>query len=71
MKYYFTFMQRQPFLKNRYLCIVGSSYRAAREMVFAAIGDQWAFQYSEEEWKDGVSEHFGDAITLERAKELL
>ena len=48
-KYYFTFMQTQNKLKNKYVTFWGS-YAEARAKMVANFGTLWAFQYSEEEW---------------------
>jgi hypothetical protein len=46
--WYFTFMQKQEH-KNRYVKIHGTFFEAREKMV-KAFGDQWCFQYSEEEF---------------------
>lgn len=48
-KYYFTFMQRQPLLKNKFIVFEGT-YQEAREQMVANFGDLWAFQYDEQGW---------------------
>ena len=48
-KYYFTFMQKQTLLKNKFVVIEGT-YQEAREVMVANFGDKWALQYDEEGW---------------------
>lgn len=48
-KYYFTFMQKQTLLKNKFVVIEGT-YQEAREIMVANFGDKWAFQYDEKGW---------------------
>lgn len=48
-KYYFTFMQRQPLLKNKFIVFEGT-YQEAREQMVANFGDLWGFQYDEKGW---------------------
>lgn len=48
-KYYFTFMQRQPLLKNKFIVFEGT-YQEAREQMVANFGGLWAFQYDEKGW---------------------
>lgn len=56
-KYYFTFMQKQHELKNKYVVIEGT-YISTRKAMCRVYGDQWAFQYDEKGWKnaDGVTQ---------------
>ncbi len=54
--YYFTFMYKQK-EHNRYVHIKGD-YGEARKQMVARFGDQWAMQYSANQWfdKDGKSQ---------------
>lgn len=49
-KYYFTFLMSDT---PRYNCyhVEEGSYEEAREKMIQLYGTNWAFQYSEEEWK--------------------
>ena len=62
MRWYFTFMQKQTKLKDKYVVFDGP-YTEARRQMTENFGDKWGFQYSEEEWleKDGrtQAERFG------------
>jgi len=49
--WYFTFMIKQTKLKDRFVKFENMTYEEAREKMVEAIGDQFAFQYSEEKWK--------------------
>ena len=51
MKWYFTFMQRQKILKDKFVVIEGDAETALKIMV-ENFGHLWAFQYSEREWQD-------------------
>lgn len=50
-KYYFTFScgVSDPY-RNCYTVIEAKSYETARELMFKKYGNQWAFQYTEDEW---------------------
>lgn len=48
-KYYFTFMQSQTKLRNKYMTFWGT-YEEARAKMVAHFGDKWAFQYDEAGW---------------------
>lgn len=48
--YYFTFGYGQPY-EGYYVKIKGD-YGAARQKMFEKYGTKWAFQYSEEEWRE-------------------
>lgn len=50
MKYYFTFMQKQTLLKNKYIVIEGT-YEEARAIMVKNFGDKWGFQYDEAGWR--------------------
>lgn len=59
MKYYFTFMQRQTKLKNKFVVFEGT-YSEAREQMVENFGSLWAFQYDEKQWeKDNQVELYG------------
>ena len=49
-KYYFTFLMSDS---PRRMCyhVEEGSYEEARNKMVAKYGTDWAFQYSEEEWK--------------------
>lgn len=47
--WYFTFGTDERGLQNSYVKIEGT-FDEAREKMFEAFGDQWAFQYSEEQF---------------------
>lgn len=49
-KYYFTFLMSDS---PRRMCyhVEEGSYEEARQKMVAKYGTDWAFQYSEEEWK--------------------
>lgn len=49
-KYIFTFGLGQPHRK-RYQVIYAKSYDEARELMFEAYGNQWSWQYNEDQWK--------------------
>ena len=49
-KYYFTFLMSNTSHCRCYHVEEGS-YEEAREKMIAKYGTNWAFQYSEEEWK--------------------
>lgn len=61
-KYYFTFMQKQSALKDKYVVIEGT-FISTRKAMGRKYDDQWAFQYDEKGWlmPDGKTqaEHFG------------
>lgn len=57
MKWYFTFMQKQVDLANKFVCFEGTFYEAREKMV-KQYGDQWAFQYSEKDFA-GQPEMYG------------
>ena len=48
--YYFTFGCGQPHAKH-YVKFFGT-FNEARAKMFEKYGEQWAFQYSQEEWED-------------------
>lgn len=48
-KYYFTFMQKQTGLKDKFIVFEGG-YIETRKAMSRRYQDQWAFQYSEEQW---------------------
>lgn len=51
-RYYFTFgVGIDKPHRNCYHVIEADSYEAARDEMFRDFGQDWAFQYSEEEWK--------------------
>lgn len=54
--WYFTFMQSQTLLKNRYVCFSGT-YSEAREAMVQNFGTKWAFQYGETEFQAQIKEH--------------
>lgn len=56
-RWYFTFMEKQNLLKNKYVVIEGT-YSEARQKMFNNFGSTFAFQYSEEEWveEDGQTQ---------------
>lgn len=47
--YYFTFMQRQEGLKDKYVKIQGTRTETRQEM-FRRYGEEWAFQYDEDDF---------------------
>ena len=53
--WYFTFMFKQEH-RNRYVKFY-DTYMGARESMQMAFGDQWAFQYSEEDF-EGQAEQY-------------
>ena len=53
--WYFTFCQKQSLLKNRFVKIHGT-FNEARSIMMDNFGTLWAFQYSEEEWKESNQE---------------
>ena len=52
-KHYFTFMYEQHELHNKYVCMEGDWMHSRMEM-FKYFGDQWAFQYTQEEFNVAV-----------------
>ena len=50
MKYYFTFGVGSP-LGKHYHVIEADSEKEAREEMFRLFGNEWAFDYTEQEWK--------------------
>jgi len=62
--YYFTFMGRQTDLKNKYVKI-NDTYLAARGRMCAIFSDQWAFQYTEEEFLPQIEEYGLTELPLE------
>ncbi len=59
MKWYFTFMQRQTKLKNKFVVFEGT-FAEARQQMNENFGTLWAFQYDEKEWKkDNQVELYG------------
>lgn len=50
-RWYFTFMERQEELKNKYAVFTGTHDEARQKMV-NNFGNKWAFQYGEDEWVD-------------------
>lgn len=55
--YYFTFMGYQSALKRKYVKLRGT-YASTRRIMMRHFGDQWAFQYSEQEFLPQI-ERFG------------
>lgn len=51
MKWYFTFMQRQKILKDKFVVIEGDA-ETARKIMVENFAHLWAFQYSEKEWQE-------------------
>ena len=49
--FYLTFGQRSPF-RNGWVEIIARSESEARDCAFEALGDKWAFMYSEEKFTD-------------------
>lgn len=49
-KYYFTFMQRQTKLRNKYVTFWGATENEAREKMRESFGNMWAFCYDEKGW---------------------
>jgi len=62
--YYFTFMGKQTDLKNKYVKI-NDTYLAARGRMCAIFSDQWAFQYTEEEFLPQIEEYGLTELPLE------
>lgn len=63
--WYFTFCQKNSYLKNAYVRFFGT-HAEAREQMVECFGDQWAFQYDETEFagqpeKYGLKELFADS----------
>jgi hypothetical protein len=56
MNWYFTFMFKQPLLKNRFVKITGTA-NETRDTLYTIIGDKWGFQYDEEAFLPQI-EHF-------------
>ena len=56
-KWYFTFMQKQKELKNKYVVIEGSFWNARAKMI-ERYGEAFGFQYSEEGFA-GQKEKYG------------
>lgn len=56
-RWYFTFMEKQTGLHDKYIVFEGT-HAEARQSMFNHYGDQWAFQYPEEQWvdEDGVTQ---------------
>lgn len=54
--WYFTFMQKQYGLKDKYVKIYGT-YTDAREEMCYRYDDEWAFQYSEEDFIPQIKEY--------------
>ena len=54
--WFFTFMQSQTALKNRYIKFAGS-YEEARLAMVANFGTKWANQYSEEEFLPQIKDY--------------
>lgn len=52
MKWYFTFMGSDEVHRNCVQPIIANSYMEARYAMFEKYGDNWAFQYSEDQWND-------------------
>ena len=63
MKWYFTFMQSQEELRNKFVCIEGT-FEEARMKMFERYGSQWAFQYSEEVFKGQAQKYNLEEIPL-------
>lgn len=54
--WYFTFMQRQHGLQDKYVKIKGS-YQHAREEMCRRYGNEWAFQYNEEDFIPQIKDY--------------
>ena len=54
--YYFSFMQKQEDLKDQYVKIFDTYIHAKLRMV-EAFGDQWALQYTEEEFLPQIEKY--------------
>ena len=54
--WYFTFMQKQADLKNKFVRIEGS-YEEARMKMVERFGSSWANQYSEEEFLPQIKDY--------------
>lgn len=52
-KWIFTFGANQP-LAGYCQPIYASNFKIARDKMFEVHGEVWAFQYSEEEWKEQI-----------------
>lgn len=50
-KYYFTFGVSHKY-GGHYVVIEGTDYDDARSKMFKMFGNKWAFQYTEQQWKD-------------------
>lgn len=48
--WYFTFGVGQGDLAHKYVVIKDDDYEKARAKMFEAFGNNWSFDYSEEEW---------------------
>jgi len=53
--WYFTFPQHQEKLKNKYVKIAGS-HQETRNKMFKKYGNNWAFQYRADDFKDQIEE---------------
>lgn len=49
-KYYFTFMQRQTKLRNKYVTFWAKDENEAREKMHESFGAMWSFVYDEKGW---------------------
>ena len=50
-RYYFTFGYDHKY-SGHYVVIEGTDYDDARDRMFGLFGKEWAFQYTEEMWKE-------------------
>jgi hypothetical protein len=64
MNWYFTFMFKQPKLKNRYVKVPGS-YSDARSTLYDIIGEKFAFQYCEEDFLPLIDYYHLTEISLD------
>ena len=55
-KYYFTFLM-SDWPRQKCYHVEEGSYEEARNKMVAKYGTNWAFQYSEEEWKISKEQH--------------
>lgn len=55
-KYYFTFLM-SDWPRQKCYHVEEGTYEEAREKMIQCYGTNWAFQYSEEEWKISKEQH--------------
>lgn len=63
-KFIFTFPRRHP-LKNHYQPVIANDSVSARERIFERYGEDWAFQYTVDEWVKWQLEAMSIGLKLE------